>query len=97
MLCDGFQCTQVCPSGALQPVYNVLEIRMGTALVDEVQCVTFHGQACRACVDACPVPGAIGIDADGHPRVDEHRCVGCGLCVRACPTEPGAVVVVPRD
>jgi ferredoxin-type protein NapG len=97
VLCDGFQCTQVCPSGALQPLYNVAEIRMGTALVDEARCATYRGQRCDACVTVCPVGGAIFTDADGHPKVAEHVCVGCGLCVRACPTEPASIVVIPRD
>lgn len=97
VLCEGFQCTQVCPSGALQALYNVNEIKMGAARVDELRCVTFHAQACSACVEACPVPGALLQNAEGHPLVDEYKCVGCGLCVRACPTEPSSIDVVPRD
>lgn len=97
VVCEGFRCTQVCPSGALQPVYNINEIKMGLALVEKAHCVTFHGQACSACVDTCPVPGALVRDGEGHPLVGEHQCIGCGLCVRACPTEPGSIVVIPRD
>ena len=97
VVCTGFQCTQVCPSGALQPVYNVAEVKMGAAFVDTARCVTYHGRSCDVCVAICPVPGAIAKDVEGHPVVDEHRCVGCGLCVRACVTEPSSLVVVPRD
>ncbi len=97
VLCEGFQCTQVCPSGALQPLYSVAEIKMGAALVDEGRCVTYQGQACKACVDVCPVPGALVVGAGQHPKVDEHTCVGCGLCVRACPTDPASITVIPRD
>lgn len=97
VLCEGYQCTQVCPSGALQPLYNVNEIKMGAALVDEGRCVTYKGEACAACVTVCPVPNAIVSDGEGHPMVDEYACIGCGLCVRACPTDPASIVVVPRD
>jgi ferredoxin-type protein NapG len=97
VLCDGYQCTKVCPSGALQPLYGNDQVKMGTASVDPKRCVTYSGQSCSACVDVCPVKGAIAIGEDGHPRVDEFRCVGCGLCVRACPTEPTSIDVVPRD
>lgn len=95
--CDGFACTQVCPSGALQPLYNINEIKMGTAAVERSRCVTYAGQACDACVRICPVPGALRLDADAHPLVDENTCIGCGLCVRECPTDPGALAIIPRD
>jgi len=97
VLCTGFQCTQVCPSGALQPLCSVPEIKMGTARVDPELCLTYQHIPCHDCVDACPVPGAIARDADLHPRIDPHVCVGCGLCVRPCPTERTAIDVVPRD
>ena len=96
VVCEGLQCTTVCPSGALQHIINVPEIQMGNAVVDRIRCITYSGQRCSACVTVCPVPGAIATSADGHPIVDENRCVGCGLCVRACPTEPTSIDVVPR-
>jgi len=97
VVCTGLKCTTVCPSGALQHIINVPEVKMGTARVDTARCVTYAGTACRVCVDVCPVSGALTSDGGGHPFVDEHVCVGCGLCVRACVTEPTSIQVVPRD
>jgi Fe-S-cluster-containing dehydrogenase component len=41
---------------------------------------------CRnsACTQVCPV-GASYHSPDGVVLIDEHRCVGCGYCVQACP------------
>ncbi|OGC23294.1 hypothetical protein A2291_06500 [candidate division WOR-1 bacterium RIFOXYB2_FULL_42_35] len=36
------------------------------------------------CVTVCPF-GAIRIDEEGLPKVDELKCTACGLCVQACP------------
>jgi ferredoxin-type protein NapG len=97
VLCTGLQCTHVCPSGALLPVYVNHDVVMGTAVLDAARCVTWHGQRCDACITHCPMPGALSADADGRVRVDEQKCVGCGLCERACPTEPTSIHVVPRE
>ena len=82
--------------------------RMGTARVKESRCVTWEtadreARACRICVDRCPYPGeALRLaepaegEALGHPVVDAETCTGCGICVFACPAEPGAIVVEPR-
>ncbi len=97
VLCTGLQCTHVCPSGALLPVYVNNDVTMGTAVLDELRCVAHHGQACDVCFKACPVPGAIVIDTLGRVTVEAATCVGCGLCEHVCPTEPTSIRVVPRD
>lgn len=50
---------------------------------------------CRACVDACPA-AAVTVDGPrGSVAVDASKCIDCGLCQAACPTESfsGAVDV----
>lgn len=37
-----------------------------------------------SCVSACRLK-AISLEGGGTPAVDEDKCVGCGLCVKACP------------
>ena len=37
-----------------------------------------------ACVEACPTKSAYARD-DGVVLVREERCIGCGLCIAACP------------
>ena len=94
MLCDGLQCTHVCPSGALQPVYNNRDVKMGTAVID-ARCLVLNGRACDLCQKACPMPATVLLDG-GTIRIVEETCTGCGLCERACPTEPASIRVVPR-
>lgn len=36
------------------------------------------------CEEACPV-GAISKDAEGHEKIDYHKCIFCGNCMRECP------------
>ena len=91
VVCEGLQCTQVCPSGALARV-AVFDVQMGTAEVQAGRCITFQGQTCRVCVEACPVPGALA-EHDGHPVVDQSRCIGCGVCEHVCPTPAASITV----
>jgi ferredoxin-type protein NapG len=78
------------------PLFNNNEVAMGTAIVDVASCLTHRGQACNACRDSCSVPGALNFDGEGKLQVDSAHCVGCGLCERACPTEPSSIRVQPR-
>ena len=96
VICDGLKCTEGCPSGALQPVRDYREIRMGVAEVYEPNCVRTRGEACTLCVDRCPLGRtAIGFGSDGPPTVLTPGCVGCGVCQLYCPTSPKAIVVRP--
>ncbi|MCP4896137.1 MAG: 4Fe-4S dicluster domain-containing protein [bacterium] len=87
-------CPEVCPTGALEPVTKQ-EVNMGEAVVDADTCYAFIDILCRACVDICPFQGtAIRQNAALEPVVDTESCVGCGLCVKACPAQPEAIRVV---
>lgn len=46
---------------------------------------------CSRCVNVCPL-GIISMDDEVH--IDEERCLGCGVCVRACGFS--ALQLVPR-
>jgi ferredoxin-type protein NapF len=85
-------CTELCPSGALQPL-NVKEKQryiIGEALLDIELCVLALGQRdCDACARACPYDAVhIFWDEDqyiAYPVVDFKKCNGCGACEVACP------------
>ena len=44
------------------------------------------------CVESCPF-GAMRMDNNGLPVVDEQKCTGCGICVSACPR--GIMKLIP--
>ncbi len=91
---DCQDCTQVCPSGALQEM-NLEQKRryvIGEALVDGSQCLVPLGRKdCDACVRGCPFD-AVHIRWDearyvAYPVVSTEKCNGCGACEVVCPTE----------
>jgi indolepyruvate ferredoxin oxidoreductase alpha subunit len=45
---------------------------------------------CRACIDAFECPAILFDEEDNRARIDENRCIGCGVCVHVCPT--GAIM-----
>jgi len=95
VVCEGLQCTHVCPSGALLPVYEPHLIAMGLAEVYTPLCVRSDGKDCTECVDRCPFGEvAIRFDDSGPPTVAEG-CTGCGVCEFYCPTTPKAITIRP--
>lgn len=98
VICNDLACLKACPSGALKPVPPTA-LDMGVARVNEALCLRAHGVDCRACIEGCPLSDVgirvLEVRLDGRIWVDEMACVGCGCCVRACPTEPRAMTVVP--
>lgn len=93
------RCTQICPTDALTPVENDLDViaeqvDMGTAVVDPDRCLSYLGRVCGYCHDACPLPGqAIRLVPPALPVVIADGCVGCGRCVELCPQTPTAIDV----
>ena len=98
VICDDLSCMKVCPTGALKLVESVDQIHMGIAIVDHDRCLrgpSGHKEDCRLCITPCPIgENAIGLDAQGLVEI-RAGCTGCGVCERACPTEPASVWVVP--
>ncbi len=97
VVCDSLACMKGCPSGALQNVGRADHIMMGFATVAHDTCLRTTGEECTLCVDPCPLgESAIGIGEAGQVEV-RAGCIGCGVCERACPTEPTSIWVEPHD
>lgn len=80
------ECGKACPTGAIEPLEDKANARMGTAQVDEELCVSHNGTGiCGACFTICPLRGkAITQGLFNRPTVVEEECVGCGLCEEVC-------------
>lgn len=87
--CDGeYRCAAVCPTQAIAPGFDMLTQAIGTAVVDERECLLYRGvsSACsKQCVTACPYE-ALSFADDVGLRVDEALCNGCGACEATCPS-----------
>lgn len=84
-LCE--KCMAVCPTHALT-ITEKNNIVMGQARIERLSCYPWVDQGiCGACVSICPL-GSKAIDFEFakfyRPYIKEG-CVGCGLCVEACP------------
>ena len=95
------KCSQVCPSGAIQPISaaDKASIRIGLATWEAMNCQYSQGRSCQACVSACP-HGALSIaevsnnSSSRQIMVDPQLCVGCGACEHVCPARPYPAIVV---
>jgi ferredoxin len=97
------ECGKVCPTGAIRrlEVEEKRRTRVALSSLNFEHCVVNTKQeSCGACAEVCPT-GAITMIAYGEsgvpwltrPVFDERYCIGCGLCVAACPAEPRAIGV----
>ncbi|MCY3410421.1 MAG: 4Fe-4S dicluster domain-containing protein [Candidatus Heimdallarchaeota archaeon] len=93
--CDGCKdtdrprCTQACINGHYTPdtheyikVFEIIDDFSGEPYFFPRPC-----QQCRdpPCVDVCPVEAAWQRDGDRLTLIDTNRCIGCRLCMAACP------------
>ena len=107
-MCPDIPCKAACPTGALDPeLEDIKQARMGLAVIDRENCLSWQGLRCEICYRECPVIGK-AITTEMHPRklskhgvfvpvVHSDHCTGCGICEKACPTQEAAIRVLPRD
>ena len=95
-MCDGFPCAAACEEGALSSPASALW-PLGKVRIEAGRCIAFAGPECGACVGVCP-GGLVSIRLERwRPELDPETCVGCGLCIEACPTTPPAIEMLPLD
>ncbi len=93
-MCAGFPCAAACETGALE-VPEGPTVPLGMVRIDDTRCITFMGPECGACGGLCPTERPAITFRGAQPRLDPTGCVGCGLCIEACPTRPKAIELLP--
>ncbi len=93
-------CSQVCPTGAIQPL-TITErraVRTGSVRFFQDLCVVeTKGTSCGACNEHCPTQAIRMVPWKNHltiPEIDEDLCVGCGGCEFICPVRPNRAIIV---
>jgi len=66
------------------------EERLGKAPVAVLECP--EDIPCNICASACPFKAIVKDTLYSRPRLDESKCIGCGVCVVKCPGQ--AIFVV---
>jgi ferredoxin-type protein NapG len=104
-MCEDIPCLKACPTGAIDPALEDIDnSRMGLAVIDIENCLSWQGLRCEICHRECPVQGK-AITVEHHPRrlskhamfvplVHSDACTGCGICEKACPTQKAAIRIV---
>ncbi len=107
-MCPDIPCKVACPTGALTPeLTDINGARMGLAVIDIENCLSWQGLRCEICHRECPLtdtaitvehnPRKISKHALFVPIVHSDACTGCGICEKACPTDEAAIRVVAHE
>ncbi len=107
-LCEDIPCQAACPTGAIsKDLEKIEDSRMGLAVIDIENCLSWQGLRCEICYRECPLlDAAITVEHQQRrrskhamlvPVVHSDACTGCGICEKACPTEQAAIRVVPPE
>jgi len=97
---DCVACTEVCPTGALNPLSTEEKkiSQLGVAEFVRNSCiVTIDKTDCGACSEHCPTKAVHMVPYQNGlmiPEVRPELCIGCGACEFACPTTPYKAIFV---
>lgn len=95
-ICGGCKkCEIVCSlhkEGVISPALARITVKrdiFDSYLFEAMPCLQCDGPECLM---VCPVPGALYVDeATGARVIDESKCTGCKLCMKACPATPKGI------
>ncbi len=71
---------------------NIILPVLAKAGIDTTRCLPYSGPECGACLDSCPIEGALILEMV-KPVINTVLCNGCALCREACITEPKAITI----
>lgn len=93
------RCTEVCPTGAIQPLTldQKKTLQIGKVIFVQENCIVItEKKDCGACSEHCPTKAVKMVQQDNKlflPVTEQKICVGCGACEHACPTTPKSIYV----
>ncbi|MBO5689899.1 MAG: 4Fe-4S binding protein [Lentisphaeria bacterium] len=94
------RCSNICPTGALKPLKELVKQRrkIGSVTFRQDCCIVVRdGEDCGACAEHCPTGALQMIPYKGKltiPQVLPEICIGCGSCQYICPASPQKAMTV---
>ena len=87
---DCNRCSQICPTGAIQPVplAEKQKLRIAQATINYKNCKVYQDEEpCGKCAEVCPTKAITLIKKTGAPKLKKSLCIGCGACQAICPNK----------
>ena len=79
-MCPDIPCLKACPTGALSPGLKKIEdARMGLAVIDIENCLSWKGLRCEICHRDCPLKGKAIVRAIGSTPDDPYSLIYLAL------------------